>query len=367
MSLKITAKAPTRIDLAGGTVDIWPIYLFLDRALTLNLGIDLVAEAVLEVSETSNSGGVLLRAEDQGQESCLNWNDLETAQAHPALDLHLRLLRHFSKAAQDRLGASALHKLDLSLKTRARSPAGAGLGGSSTLNVAITGALASWAWDRPFEPLRDGENLIEISRDVETTVIHVPAGLQDYYGAMFGGLQALNWGAGVHHREWLPEDVLSELEPRLLLFYSGQSRNSGINNWLLFKNFIDDQNQVRDRFRAIAKATHDVKTALLKKDWQAVGAAIRQEWDSRRTLAAGISTAEMDAAFAKAREIAPESAAKICGAGGGSCFFIYLPESNTSVRNALRTKIEDAFVKLGLRPLPFKAMPRGLDIQVTRG
>jgi len=365
-TLKIITKAPTRIDLAGGTVDIWPIYLFLDRPLTLNLGIDLVAEATLEVSETSNSGGVLLRSDDQNQESRLNWSDIETAKAHPALDLHLRLLRHFSKAAQDRLGLPALHKLDLSLKTRARSPAGAGLGGSSTLNVAITGALASWAWDRPFDPLVDGEKLIEISRDVETTVIHVPAGLQDYYGAMFGGLQSLNWGAGVHRREWLPQDILTELEPRVLLFYSGQSRNSGINNWLLFKNFIDDQSQVRDRFRAIAKATHEVQSALIKKDWKAVGTAIRQEWDTRKTLAPGISTAEMDVAFAKAREIAPDSAAKICGAGGGGCFFIYLPESDESVRNATRTKIQDEFVKLGLRPLPFKAMPRGLEIQVMR-
>jgi D-glycero-alpha-D-manno-heptose-7-phosphate kinase len=195
----------------------------------------------------------------------------------------------------------------------------------------------------------------------------VPAGLQDYYGAMFGGLQALNWGAGVHHREWLPQEILSELEPRLLLFYSGQSRNSGINNWLLYKNFIDDQSQVRERFRAIAKATRDVQAALLKKDWTGVGAAIRQEWDSRKTLAAGISTAEMDIAFAKAREIAPDSAAKICGAGGGGCFFIYLPESQASARDATRTKIQEEFVKLGLRPLPFKAMPRGLDIQVTRG
>jgi len=185
----IHSKAPTRIDLAGGTVDIWPLYLFIDRSMTLNMGIDLFAEATLELRPASASGRgtIHLRSEDQNQECRYSWSELETAQAHPALDLQLRLLRHFARHARDLKDASSI---DLSLKTLARSPAGAGLGGSSTLNVAITGALATWAWGKTFDPVQDGEKLIEVSRDVETTVIRVPAGLQDYYGAMFGGLQS---------------------------------------------------------------------------------------------------------------------------------------------------------------------------------
>jgi D-glycero-alpha-D-manno-heptose-7-phosphate kinase len=362
VSLKITSKAPTRIDLAGGTVDIWPLYLFLDRPVTLNLGIDLFAEASLEVSETSGVGGIVLRSDDQNQETRLDWAELNVAKAHPALDLHLRLLRHFARAAQARIGGNGIAKLDLRLTTIARSPAGAGLGGSSTLNVAITGALASWAWDRTFDPIVDGEKLIEISRDVETTVIHVPAGLQDYYGAMFGGLQSLNWGAGVHHREWLNEEILAELQPRMLLFYSGQSRNSGINNWLLFKNFIDNQSEVREKFRAISESTHYVQSALSERDWRGAGQAIRKEWSTRKTLSPGITTPEIEQAFAKALEIAPYSAAKICGAGGGGCFFIYLPEPSDDARG----RITDEFVKLGIRPLPFKAVRRGLEVQITR-
>ena len=152
MSLKINSKAPTRIDLAGGTVDIWPIYLFLDKPVTLNLGIDLFAEASLEVFENSRTPGITLSSDDQKQESRLSWSELETATAHPALDLHLRLLRHFSRAARERTGEDFFLKQDLRLRTIARSPSGAGLGGSSTLNVAITGTLASWAWDRKFDP-----------------------------------------------------------------------------------------------------------------------------------------------------------------------------------------------------------------------
>jgi D-glycero-alpha-D-manno-heptose-7-phosphate kinase len=358
MSIKrIHSRAPTRIDLAGGTVDIWPIYLLLENSLTLNIGIDLFAEATVEVKDaTSGNGSIILRSDDQNHEVRLLWEELETAKAHPAVDLHLRLLRHFSRSVKKGPGT------DLRLSTTAKSPAGAGLGGSSTLNVAITGALASWAWERTFEAVNDGEKLIEISRDVETTVIHVPAGLQDYYGAMFGGLQSLNWGAGVHEREWLAPEILEEVENRVLLFYSGQSRNSGINNWVLFKSFIDQDKDVRRKFGEIAAATHELKAALLRKDWKQAGEAIRKEWAARKTLAEGISTPQMNQAFARAAEIAPGSAAKVCGAGGGGCFFIYLPEPT----DQLRTEIFDEFSKLGIRSLPFKAVPRGLEVQVTR-
>src|SRR6187431_3082714 len=42
------ASAPTRIDLAGGTIDIWPLYLFHDGAATLNAAISLRAHVRIE-------------------------------------------------------------------------------------------------------------------------------------------------------------------------------------------------------------------------------------------------------------------------------------------------------------------------------
>ena len=37
VSNRIVTSAPTRIDLAGGTIDIWPLYLFHDGASTVNI------------------------------------------------------------------------------------------------------------------------------------------------------------------------------------------------------------------------------------------------------------------------------------------------------------------------------------------
>lgn len=345
---RIVSRAPTRIDLAGGTIDIWPIFLFLNRALTINAGINLFAEATLEKTTDRK---VHLRSEDQNIGMSFDWSEIDSISPHPALELHLRLLRY----AAQKWNPPGLREHGLSLSTLAKSPAGAGLGGSSTLSVAIIGALAKGLRkEQEVDPLTEGESFIEIVRDVETKVIRVPAGLQDYYGAMFGGLQALRWRPGRHERNWLPEKLLAGLQKRLLLFYSGQSRNSGINNWVLFKGFIDQNADVRSKFERINEATLRLESALLSEDWEAIGRAIADEWSVRKTLASGISTPDIDRAFAEASKIAPV-AGKICGAGGGGCFFVYLPDPE------LKEKVREAVVATGARHLPFEFSSKGLQ------
>lgn len=355
---RIQAKAPTRIDLAGGTVDIWPIYLFLNRATTINLAIDLYAETTLEeISYDGEESWVILKAEDQGAELRFHWSEIESIAPPPTLELHWKYLRYFLE--RKRKAGRFYPTVGLSLSTRAKSPAGAGLGGSSTLSVSIIGALKVWC-DGEVAIDRDGEKLVEITRDVETTVIKVPAGMQDYYGAMFGALQSLRWCAGSHERKSLDAALIPELEDRILLFYSGHSRNSGINNWALFKAFIDGEGSVREQFKGINESTHALEKALNEKNWKAVGSAIASEWEVRRGLAKGITTPEIDEAFSVAKAKGA-IAGKICGAGGGGCFFVYLPEKNPAMRESITKEIS---ALPGIRNLPFKVSRHGLKVEV---
>lgn len=359
---KLQSKAPTRIDLAGGTVDIWPIYLFLPDPVTINLGISLYAESELHY-DPSGASEVVLMSEDQKHELRATWSAIARGEVQPPpqLELHTKLLRFFLRERVQR-GMAPVERGQFLLKTRAKSPSGAGLGGSSTLSISMIGALGTWALERPIDPDREGEDFIEIVRDVETTVIHVPAGLQDYYGAMYGGLQALRWGFGRHQRQYLDSGLLDELSDRLVLFYSGQSRNSGINNWALFKSFVDRQGPVREQFTGLVQATQQLERALVQRDWIAVGRAIAAEWEIRKGLAQGITTPEIEKAFAEAQSLGPLSG-KICGAGGGGCFFVYLPQSQAAERGQLKERITRSFEAQGLRHLPFQAVPRGLTVQ----
>jgi len=354
--LKIESIAPVRVDLAGGTVDIWPLYLLLPEPKTINFGVNLFAKTTLE-TYPSATPEVILESVDQGKKHRFTWSELldESRPIIPELILHVKLIRQFAK--QDPNPQS----LFFHLKTEAKSPAGAGLGGSSALSISIIGAL--WKWIHPKTPLdleQDGEYLISLTRDVESQVLHGPAGLQDYYGAAFGGLQVLDWQIAKNKRTALPLETLRELESRTLLFYSGKSRNSGINNWQLFKGLIDKDVEVDRKFRAICEATRKIEAALLKQNFESLVSYVREEWEARKTLASGISTPEMDQAYLSAKKVA-DIAFKICGAGGGGCFFILLPSSDLAQKEAVKKAVLEGSE---IRHLPFEAVPHGLRVNV---
>ncbi len=353
--MTIESTAPVRIDLAGGTVDIWPLYLFLDAPKTINFGINLFAKTTLE-SEPSRNPSVRMESVDLAKAQDFTWEQILDPKTTtiPELDLPVRLLRYFAKNHPNPR-ALALH-----LRTEAKSPSGAGLGGSSALSISIIGALFKWANPRtPLDLEKDGEFLISLTRDVESQVLHGPAGLQDYYGAAFGGLQVLAWEIAKNSRKTLPVETLRALEARTLLFYSGKSRNSGINNWQLFKGLIDRDGEVDRKFRGIVEATKNLEQALLAQDFAGAVGAIREEWEIRKTLAPGISTPGMDEAYERARQITP-LAFKVCGAGGGGCFFILLPEHNPDLKEKVRAAV---LRSPDIRALPFEAVPHGLTVR----
>ena len=170
--MRISASAPTRIDLAGGTIDIWPLYLFHPGAQTLHVAISLRAHAWIEPRPDDR---IELISEDTDRMVNLPADQLRGDETLPLLG---RLVHRF--------GAHGLR-----LTTRGESPAGAGIAGSSALNIAICGALARFTGQD-----LDPEALMDVAKDVEAQVIHVPTGLQDYRPAMYGGIAALELEAG---------------------------------------------------------------------------------------------------------------------------------------------------------------------------
>jgi D-glycero-alpha-D-manno-heptose-7-phosphate kinase len=327
----VETSAPTRIDLAGGTIDIWPLYLFHPGAQTLNAAISLRARARIE-SRTDSK--VVLVSEDTGKHvEAESWHELRD---NRELRL-LALLAHYFEAR------------NLTLTTSSDSPAGAGIAGSSALNVAVCAAFAQWNREH-YEP----EALLQIAMNIEAQTINVPTGLQDYRPALYGGVAALELEVDGIHR--VPLDVdLAELEARLVLCYTGEPRNSGTNNWEITKKHIDGDTHVFDCFERIRDTARAMREALTAGDWDAVGAAIADEWENRKRLAPGVTTPAIEDLIIRARS-AGATAAKVCGAGGGGCLFCYGPPDR-------KAEIGAALTGGGARLLPFTIEQHGL----TRG
>ncbi len=327
----IDASAPTRIDLAGGTLDIWPIYLFHERAQTLNAAISLRAHCTIRPREDRRLSIV---SEDTGRSIAVeHWSELRD---NTELRLLGRLLHHFKAEGLD-------------LHTRSESPMGAGIAGSSALNIAVCGALAHWSG----VALTD-DAMLQIAMNVEAQAIEVPTGVQDYRPALYGGISAVELGVDAVRRVELPVSP-DALQARLVLAYTGASRNSGINNWDVTKRYIDGDRGVRAALARISEIAIAMREALERENWLEVARHVADEWENRKRLAPGVTTPEIDRLLRAAGE-AGSLAGKVCGAGGGGCLFcIGEPASMPAVRAALEAA--------GARILPFRIERRGLVVE----
>ncbi len=183
---------------------------------------------------------------------------------------------------------------------------------------------------------RYGERkFITLAANLETTVIKVPAGFQDYYPAIYGSTSCVHFAADGIEREHLVIDE-SELERRFVICYTGEPRLSGINNWEVFKRHIDGDTDLFRIFERIRDSAVDMHQALLANDWDAVAEIMRTAYPNRKRLAPTITTPHMDALVKKALASGAQ-AAKICGAGGGGCIaFLCNPDRKKEVEQALR-------------------------------
>jgi D-glycero-alpha-D-manno-heptose-7-phosphate kinase len=333
--MRIASRAPTRIDLAGGTLDIWPLYLYHPGAVTVNVAITRYASCTLET--WSRGKGIRLLSRDTRREECFSSLESLSRARRYRLPLIAHLVRYFAP------------KGGLTLTTDSEAPAGAGIGGSSAMAVAVCAALdrLTGAGLRPVD-------WIHLSRDAEATVIEVPTGTQDHYPPAFGGANAVLLRPGTETHEPLRTN-LDELERRLVLCYTGKPRQSGINNWEVMKAHLDGNLRVRRNLRQIARVAMALRVALEKERWSEAGRLIREEWNFRRRNLPSISTPVIDRIIATSRR-AGALAGKVCGAGGGGCVTLLIePDA--------RAEVEQAVTKAGGQLLPIRIDRRGVRVE----
>jgi D-glycero-alpha-D-manno-heptose-7-phosphate kinase len=327
--MTIEATAPTRVDLAGGTIDIWPLYLFHPGATTVNFAVSLNATCRIEPRPDDQ---IVLESRDRGVSFETSLAAVEDLAREERLELIAKLV-HFFKPE------TGFH-----LVAESKAPAGAGLGGSSALAIACIGALNRLVGDR-YPPSK----FIVIAANVESTVIRVPAGFQDYYGAFYGGVNSVQFNADGIRREPIHVNP-GELERRVVVCYTGEPRLSGINNWEMFKRHIDGDPDVFDIFEKIRDAAREARAALAAGDWARLADVMRAAYPNRKRLAPNITTPHMESLVETALS-SGALAAKVCGAGGGGCIAFLCDEgARESVESALAAREGAEVLKWNVAP-----------------
>jgi len=321
------ACAGCRVDLAGGTLDIWPIGLLHAGASTVNVAIETAVEAWVE----PRARGFAVRVGGHSFEA-ETW---ETLVDRPDTRLAARI-------------ALAYGLPPAGLRLSSASPRGAGLGASSALAVALVRAIERSLGREPSTP----DACAALVRDLEAAMMALPTGIQDQYPPLLGGVLVLRYCPGGAEVTRLDVD-LEALGARLVVTFSGQSHISGDTNWQIVRRRLDGESRVCQALDGIAAAAAAMPDALVRSDWPAVGRLMSEDWRHRLTLAPEVSTPALERLLRAAAE-AGAWGGKVCGAGGGgSVAVLAAPERRGAVLRAMAAA----------GGVPVEASPRSAGVQ----
>jgi D-glycero-alpha-D-manno-heptose-7-phosphate kinase len=333
---------PVRIDLAGGTLDIWPVHLVLpEPGVTVNVALDLPATA--EVSALAG-GRVEVESRDRGEKAAYDGPEA-LRKAVAAGGGPARLLARAVDAVCPEGGVR--------LVTSATAPAAAGLGGSSALLGCAVATLRRARGEK-----LDLEGTRRLSQDLETWVVGGPTGYQDYYPPLFGGCLALEGRPGGVAVERLPVD-LEALSRRLRLVYTGVPHESGITNWGALRAWFDREPATVGALTEIAGVARETRAALRRGDLDEALRRVVAEGKVRVRMAPGISTPGI-AALDEAVRAAGALGTKVMGAGGGGSVLVVLRDEREpeGLARALATG--------GARALPCRLVQEGIRLEEVR-
>ena len=323
------AKAPVRIDFAGGWTDVAE-FCQESRGKVVNAAINIYSYASLE--KRSSEGEDSSEREKISVESAdfdLFWeaNNIKEIEYSKSKDLAQAAIKMYAS------------KGGFKLLTRSNAPPGSGLGTSAAMGVAIIGAITAYN-QRYMIPYEAAEGASRIEREE----LSIRGGKQDHYASALGGINFMEFnGEDVKTSPLrISRDVLLELEKNLVLCYTGQSRLSGTIHRDVVNAYTGKEGATRDAIEKLKEIAENMKLALLAGNLDVFGKLMSENWECQKQLHTTTTTKQIDELF----EIANRAGAiggKACGAGGGGCILFYAaPDKEHLVRKAL----EDAHTQI---------------------
>lgn len=324
----ISIKSPTRVDLAGGTLDLWPLYNFIGGAPTVNVAIDIWTQA--DIQERADQA-VEIHSVDLNYKKTFKSCEELIQGIEPEMTLFHPLFRHFRPRG------------GFSLTTQSQSPVGGGLGGSSSLVISVIKALCQWEGKK----LGPSHDVVHLAHNIEAEVLNTPTGTQDYYPAFSGGLNILTYGFTGIHQEVLSVKG-SPLDEHFLLINTGRSHHSGLNNFEVMKLAVQKDKKTMDALRSLKDVAIDMEKACREKQWSRLPELFQKEYKYRIQLSDAFSSPEIEKLHSLALK-AGADAVKICGAGGGGCVLVWVSPNH---RQKVISECQKAgFQTLNARPV----------------
>jgi D-glycero-alpha-D-manno-heptose-7-phosphate kinase len=325
----VHATSPLRISFVGGGTD-FPHYYEEHGGAVLSATID---HAVRVSIRPRADRQVTVRSLDLGH--LVEYHLDEGPEYDGVMDL--------AKAAIERIGVAGGVDVDI----RSDAPPGSGLGGSSSLVVALAAGLAALA-----RMPMTADELARLAYSIEREDVGIRGGFQDQYAAAFGGYNLIEFGRRAVRVVPLDLDpaVVDRLGSNLLLCYTGSvRRNVGIIDRQIAL-WREGREETRMGLKELHELVYVMREVLEVGDVAKLGAMLRDAFESKLRMNPSITEGTP---VERLLEVAREAGAfggKMCGAGGGGYLLLACrPEAQPAVRDRL-TAFGCQFAPFGFRP-----------------
>lgn len=336
--MEIYSLSPNRIDFSGGSLDLYPINI-IEEGITLNSSISIWS--AVKIVRRSEKGFKII---SEGDGRFIEGKDLNEVAKKAGFELVIEAIKAFQPP------------WDFEILIKNDAPTGSGLGASSSLLVSlITGLMKARG-----EAL-DCSSIIRRASIIETRLLKIPVGTQDYFAAVYGGFNLIHNTPDGERREGLHlnDFIISSLNRRLILSYTDVSHNSAEINWRIIKDYIDGRRGVREALKNIKAITMEMVRALVEGKIDEVGRLMDEEWKIRRDLVKGISVGWIEDFMQKIKR-SGAIGGKLCGAGGGGCMITLAEEDRV---DEVTRKLQEG----GFKILKYKFVGEGVKVFEKKG
>ncbi len=313
------SKSATRVDLAGGTLDLWPLSSLVEGASTINCSISCYTSV-----EFKKSSVMTVSVESPDFKEVFEFENLEAF-----------FLKTSSKLVLLQEAFSAFESFENGIGLwviKSESPAGSGLGGSSSVLISILKVIFE-VEGRSFTE----EGIINSAKNIESRVLRGPAGIQDYFSPVKEGLNKIIYKDSGFCREDISES-LEFWSNCISVVDSEIKHHSGMNNWEILKKYIDEDPKVVKALKQISKVASLTLKAVESKSIEGLIKCFQLELEARKEVSNSYINEDLGAFLDKLEETAGVLAVKICGAGGGGCVLVlHSPENKTKVQKVLKS------------------------------
>lgn len=312
----IRAKAPLRISFGGGGTDVEP-YCCEYGGAVLNSTIDKYAYCSI-VPNDSNS--IVVNSLDFDMTVKYNCNE------NLVYDGKLDLVKAALKKMNINEGCEVYLQCD--------APAGSGLGTSSTVVVALLGAMARWKGIS-----FDQYALASTAYEVERKDLKIDGGYQDQYAAAFGGFNFMEINGGdevIVNPLKVKKGIINELQYNSLLCYTGNIHVSANIIKDQVNNYVEKRVEVVNAMHEIKALAYAMKKELLRNNLNNFGRLLHYGWQLKKKMSNRISNGRIDELYEAALK-AGALGGKLLGAGGGGYLLVYCPYNK---KHAVAEKLE---------------------------